>query len=272
MGKFDINSLMNNHSKSESEKPASFFKIEIINIHKIIPSKNNFYSVADIADLKSSIELIGLQHNLVVRSLKDESPSYKGLELYELISGERRYAALRQLADEGRTEFANVPCKIFRSIDDMEAELQLILANSTARRLSDYELCHQAKRLNELLTELKASGIELKGRRREAVAGLMNTSETQVARYDSINKNLITELKEAFKKEAIGVTVAYYLSQSTNEQQTEALEKHKSGISLNLENIKDIVFSPPKPSPAKEEIETKQESEETNNKNLLIKL
>ena len=241
MGKFNLAGLINEQSKNEGD--AFAFKIEPLDIEQIEPSKMNFYTVDDVAELKASIELYGIQQNLVVRKQAD------GLK-YELLSGERRYTAIKQLVAEGKEGFRRVPCKIIKSIDDMQAELQLIFANSTARRLSDYELAHQAKRLNVLLIDLKKSGFKFTGKKREIVAELMKVSESQINRYDSINKNLSPELKEKFKREEINVTTAYELSKLNEEQQSEALEEHQSGAPLTPEAVKqkrEAALPPPKP-------------------------
>ena len=50
------------------------------------------------------------------------------------------------------------------------AELQLILANSTARVLSNAEISKQAERMEVLLYQLKEEGYEFPGRMRDQVA------------------------------------------------------------------------------------------------------
>ena len=136
--KFNLNQLMNDKSKPEG-KEAIAFKIEPIPIESIQPSAMNKYNISDIAELKASIELVGLQQNLVVRQTEDTTG-------YELISGHRRLQALTELYAEGHTEFSKIPCKIEKYTDDIQAELQLIFANSTARQLTDFEKTYQAGR------------------------------------------------------------------------------------------------------------------------------
>jgi len=241
---FDVKNLMNSQSKNESSKENAYaFKIEILHIDQIEPSKLNFYSVNDVADLKASIELIGLQQNLVVRKKT-------GCLKYELTSGERRYTALKQLVSEGKEGFAHVPCKIVKSIDDIQAELQLIFANSTARKLTDYEHAHQAQRLKELL-----SGYKIKGRKRDAVAKLLQVSASQVARYDSINNNLSAELMAEFRAGNINVTTAFEASRLDDEHQAEILEEHKGGKPITPEKVKErreAVARPQTPEPKSE--------------------
>ena len=216
MSKFNLSQLMN----VESKKQSVAFKIDHIPIEKLNPSEMNKYTVHDVAELKASIELMGLQQNLLVRERENG---------FEVISGHRRLKAMKALYAEGNEQFNRIPCKIMKSMDDIQAELQLILANSTARELTDAEKTYQAARLQELLTDLKKSGIQFTGRKRDIVADLMKVSPAQVGRMDSINKKLTPELKEEFSKENINFTTAYELSRLPEEQQQEAAQEYKEG-------------------------------------------
>lgn len=213
MSKFNLGQLMS----AESKKQSVAFKIEQIPLDRIYPSKKNLYNVDDVEKLKASIELIGLQQNLVVRSLDNGA--------YELISGHRRLKAMQELHGEGNNDFAKAPCKVVISENDIQAELQLILANSTARILTDAEKTQQAARLNELLQTLQNSGLQLSGRKREIIAEWMGVSSAQVQRMDSINKNLMPQLKEEFAKENINITTAYEMSRLPQEQQEEVIQE-----------------------------------------------
>lgn len=220
MSKFNLSQLMN----TESKKQIVAFKIEHIPLDNILPSPKNNYSVDDVSELKSSIELLGLQQNLVVR-IKDDGA-------YELISGHRRLKAMQELRNEGNKDFEKAPCKIVKSTDDIQVELQLILANSTTRVLTDAEKTKQAARLHELLQELQNSGNQLKGRKREIVAQLMGVSSSQVQRMDSINKKLAPELKEAFSEGEINITAAYEMSRLPEETQKEVVQEYREGKPL----------------------------------------
>lgn len=237
---------MNDKSKAENSTDTIAFKIENIQIDKIKPSEMNKYTVDDIEDLKSSIELIGLQQNLVVRPNQDET--------YELISGHRRYKAIKELYDAGDESFKKIPCKVIKSTDDIQAELQLILANSTARVLTDYEKTYQAGRLKEILEELKKSGYKIAGRKREIVAGLLKVSASQVGIMESINKNLTPELKDKFKDKEINITKAYELSRKTEEEQKEVLEEYKESKEKTLSQKETAIKSEKKKHEEKEEL------------------
>ena len=217
MSKFNLSQLMSDTSKKESIA----FKIDHIQIDSYIPSEMNKYSVDDVTELKASIELMGLQQNLLVRIQQDGT--------YEVISGHRRLKAMQELHAAGNEQFEKVPCKVIKTTDDIQVELQLLLANSTARELTDYEKTYQAARLQELLQDLKKSGYQFTGRKREIVAQLMGVSSSQVSRMDSINNKLSPELKEEFSEGNINITTAYELSRLPEEKQQEVAAEHKGG-------------------------------------------
>lgn len=249
MSKFNLSQLMN----TESKKQSVAFKIEHITIDHIQPSPKNNYSVDDVAELKASIELLGLQQNLVVR--------IKGDSTYELISGHRRLKAMQELYSEGHNDFAKIPCKIVKSTDDIQAELQLILANSTTRVLTDAEKTQQAARLHELLQKLQNSGYQLTGRKREIVAQLMGVSSAQVQRMDSINKKLTPELKEEFSDGNINITTAYELSRLPEEKQQEVLVEQREESkpltpAIAKEKRQEVIESRQKEKPMTHELDS----------------
>lgn len=227
MSKFNLSQLLNDKSK-ESEGMA--FKIELIAIDKLRPSEMNKYNVQDVTELKGSIELMGLQQNLLVRAAGDG---------YEVISGHRRLKAMKELHAEGNEQYKRVPCKVIKTVNDVQAELQLLLANSTTRELTDYEKVYQSERLQVLLKELKSSGYKFTGRTRQIVADMMGVSSSQVGRMDSINKKLVPELKEEFKEGNINITAAYEFSRLPTEQQKEILEEKAEGESLKPNDAKE---------------------------------
>ncbi|WP_193768858.1 ParB/RepB/Spo0J family partition protein [Metasolibacillus meyeri] len=221
---FNINQLMNDKSKDAARKDGATFKIEHIDIGRLKPSKMNAYTVNDVTELKASIELQGLQQNLVVRKTDGGD--------FEVISGHRRLKAMQELFTEGNKQFGKVPCKVSVPLDDLQAELELILANATARELTDYEKTYQSTRLQELLTEMRKSGYPIKGRKREIVAEWLGVSSSQIQHMDSINKKLTPALKEEFKAENINITTAYELSRLPEEKQQEVVQEYKEGKAL----------------------------------------
>lgn len=230
MGKFNLNQLLNSASTNgaadseESRRPP--LKVIPIKLDNLTPSKNNFYSVDNVDELKTSIEIFGVLQNLTVKPLDNG--------MYEIISGHRRYKACKELVAEGKTEFEYIPCGIQSERDEIKENIILIMANSTTRELSDYEKMKQAEELRKNFEILKKRE-NLPGRVRDLVADALNTSATQIGRLNAIENNLSPEFKEEFKDGKIGVSAAYELSGMSKEKQAAAFEKYKEkgGVSTN---------------------------------------
>ncbi|MBD7914228.1 ParB N-terminal domain-containing protein [Clostridium sp. Sa3CUN1] len=230
---FNMMDLLNNNSRATQDKVESIskFKTIQINIDDLVPSRNNFYSIEEggIKELKDSIELLGLQQNLVVNKLENGK--------YEIIAGHRRYMAMKMLYEEGNQNFKSIPCKVEED-DNIKNELRLIITNSTTRELSDWEKIHQASKLKELLIEYKKRE-KIPGRVRDIVANILNVSATQIARMESISKNLIEEFKEELKEDKVNFSSAYEISKLDKEKQKEIYEDNKENNSnITIKGIK----------------------------------
>lgn len=232
MGKFNLNQLLNNASMAESGAAGSEetrrppLKVVSLNIHDLVPSSGNFYSVESIEELKTSIELFGVMQNLTVKPLDNGK--------YEIISGHRRHKACMELVAEGKSEFEYVPCGIQAERDEIKERILLIMTNSTARELTDWEKMKQAEELRKNFEELKKRE-NLPGRVRDLVAEALGTSSTQIARLSAIDNNLTPEFKEEYKEGRIGTSAAYELSGMSEEQQKQAFSEYqeKGGVSIN---------------------------------------
>jgi len=233
--KFSLRDLMNSKSTADTEaqgrraailSPGSDgnWDIRQIPLEQIMPNKHNEYGIRDIEELAESIEEVGLLHNLVVR----EQESGK----YELISGERRFRALRHLYNSGHDEWKTAPCKIESESGDAMAELQLLIANIQTRDLTDYEKVYQAQRAKQLLLDMKKSGHKFKGRTRENVALLLGVSTAQIGRIESIYNHLCPDFMEEFKGGTIGISTAYELSCLDRVEQETAFNAYKQKLSL----------------------------------------
>ncbi|NFL34453.1 ParB/RepB/Spo0J family partition protein [Clostridium botulinum] len=175
-----------------------------LDINSLVPSKNNFYGIREIEELAASIKENGLMHNLVVRDICNGT--------YEIISGERRYTALKKLGYE------KVPCQI-RDINDLDAELMLIHANLEQRELTPTEKMEGIKRLENIYKQKRKNGEKLEGKTRDLIGKDLGLSGVQVGRYKKVDKDLIPELKEKLDKEDITLTQAHTLSSLTKEEQ-----------------------------------------------------
>ncbi len=227
MSKFNMNSLMNDKSKKEID--TNTYKVIYINIKDIHISENNFYKTDDITELKESIELVGLRQHIEV---------WDNNGTYEIISGHRRFKALKELCSEGKKEFEKIPCRVVECTET-EAEIQLIFGNSVNRELTDYEKMFQLSRMKELLEKWQNEGEKIPGRKRDIIAEKLNMSKSQVGRLESIENNLSDDLKEEFKKENINLTTAVELSKLDKEKQVEQLKKIQIGEKVTAKTVID---------------------------------
>ncbi len=161
-------------------------QIEYIDIDCIEADPNNFYSLDGIDELAGNIELVGLQQPVRLRP-KADTPGR-----YVLISGHRRWTALKLLVGEGKDTFRQVPSIVEQNAGSTALqELKLIYANSATRDLSPADLSKQAERVEALLYQLKEEGVEFPGRMRDHVAEACKVSAAKLARLKVIQEKLV---------------------------------------------------------------------------------
>ena len=219
---FDITSLMSDASRQASERPK--YEAVRLPIGKLYPDPANakIYSVDSIEELADSIELAGgVLHNLVVRE-----PDADGR--YQIISGERRWTACKHLVERGKEQYSEVGCLIEHVHDEDTLQLMLVLANSTARQLSDAEKMRQAEALTTTLTRMRKEG-KVKGRVRDLVGKMLKTTSGQLARYHAIQANLQGGLRDRFERGEVGVSVAYEASKLDKAGQDAIDQKAEQG-------------------------------------------
>lgn len=214
-----LSSISKNTEKVNTLEAKDSFKIEYIDIDKIIRNEKNFYEITDIDELAEDILLNGLNHNLVVKKVENN--------LYKLISGERRYTALKSLVKSGESKFKYVPCKI-SNLNEVDSEIILIQSNAQSRELSEVEKLKQVQRLTELYSIKKKNG-ETVGRIRNLISKDTGLSPTQIGRYSSINNNLIPELRELLNEGELSVA---------NASEFSTLSEDNQNIILNIVNNK----------------------------------
>ena len=194
-------------------------QLQYIDIDQLDANEANFYAVdvSKLDTLADSIAMDGLQQPLVV------TPGQDGR--YTVISGHRRRAAIRKLVEEdSREDLRRVPCLVRVYQTKALAELQLIMANSTARVLSSAEVMHQAKRMEDLLYQLKEEGYSFPGRMRDQVAEACQVSASKLARLKVIRDKLIDHWMDKFEAGEISEDVAYTVAQMGRDYQTSLVE------------------------------------------------
>jgi len=204
------------------------FVITDIDIDDLIPSEDNFYSLTDIESLKDNVEEFGLQQNLTVMRRPDKK--------YEIISGHRRHEACRLLVKEGKKKFSWLPCRIIPTMSDTVKNILLITMNSETRKKTSAEITEEIERLKILYTDYKKENPEFKGRIRETIAENMGMSVANVGRHEKISKNLIPEVKEAYKGNDINFAAANELSGLSAEDQKAVYEE--TGGKVTVKDVK----------------------------------
>ena len=267
MGKFNLNQILNDASKraapggggqtAPASRPAT---IERLSVFDLVPSEDNFYSMNDIEELKSKIELAGkVLQNFIVVPL--------GGGKYKVISGHRRRAACISLVEEGKPEFEFVPCTVEADEEDAEVqaireEIMLIAANSQ-REKSAWDKIEEARRTRALLERIKQQE-KLPGDMRKLVAQTLNTSPAQIGRFDAITRNLCPAFMEELKADRINISTAYELSGLSAEDQAAAFEQFRETGEISIKAARERKQDPPPAAevPAAEHEEQKAERDE----------
>lgn len=247
-GKFNLNQILSDASKAvadgERSKHRREGELRKISIFDLVPSEENFYSMKEIDELKTAIEIAGkVLQNLVVVPL--------GGGKYKIISGHRRRLASLALVEEGKMQYEFVMCDVEPSEEAVEDEqirdgLMLIVTNSQ-REKTVWDKIQEVRYLREVLKKARTSpkyaaalqqiaatvfgGTEVQADgTRDFIAKVLHTSTTQIGRYDAIIRNLCPEFTEEVKEDHINVSTAYELSGlSKEEQQAAFMEYQKSG-------------------------------------------
>ena len=262
MGKFNLNQILNDASKraapggggqtAPASRPA---EIERLSVFDLVPSEDNFYSMNDIEELKSKIELAGkVLQNFIVVPL--------GGGKYKVISGHRRRAACISLVEEGKPEYEFVPCTVEADEEDAEVqaireEIMLIAANSQ-REKTAWDKIEEARRTRALLERIKQQE-KLPGDMRKLVAQTLNTSPAQIGRFDAITRNLCPAFMEELKADRINISTAYELSGLSAEDQAAAFEQFRETGEISIKAARERKQDPP---PAAEVPEAEHEEPE----------
>lgn len=220
---------LGDYLKTDGASELNTEQIVKIDLDRIDPDPNNFYSLEGIDELAANIELVGLLDALRVRP--------QG-ERFVIVSGHRRRAACMLIRDGGNPMFDNgLPCIIeLGEAGETMRELRMIFANSSTRVMSSAEISKQAERVTELLYQLKEQGVDFPGRMREHVAQACQVSESKLARLHAIRKNLIDVYRLSFDAGKLTESNAYLLSRESQTTQRGVFTRigpTASGLTVN---------------------------------------
>lgn len=219
--------LSNDEISKEKEQS---FRIEKIDINNIIPNIKNKYSIQGIEELKFSILHNGLKQNLEVKDNGDGT--------YSLLSGERRYTALKELVEEGNDKFRLIPCLItdlersssfldnngneILTTEDKE-DLAIVTTNSENREFTDSDRAFQVSTLKRIYKKLSDSGVKLPGKMSQLIAEQLDISKATVERLMYVEQHGTDELKQKLENNEISIGAASEVAHLSPAQQKEVL-------------------------------------------------
>ena len=222
------------------------FNLKIIPIDKIRPNPKNDYPIEDIKQLAESVKKT-LIHPLNVVTIQGDS-SYD----YELLSGERRYTAIKYLLEQGDDTYKiGIPCKVKNGdvLDAIDQEILLIEANELEREKDAARRRKKIERLQELYRmkmqnsspeDSEKQDLSIKEQEKlvtKAAAEKLGISERQIRKYNTVNEKLIPELQQIFDASGIPLNdAAVYANMDEAAQQT-ILQIMKQNDSLSKDKI-----------------------------------
>jgi ParB family chromosome partitioning protein len=225
---------------SAQMKAADDYKVVFIALDDIVPNEQNEgFSMEDIDELALSIREVGLEQNLVVIPFEGK---------YKLITGHRRFEALKRLVADGIEKWKNAPCivkdfaKIELPLDDATKELYaMATTNAEVRDNTHADRVKLMDMLSTVYDTLKANGYEGLGKRRDFIAERLKVSPALVQQYTYIENNLADEtLKELFTDNNLPLTVATEIAHLSPSAQTKLVDAYVNSDEpeLSVEAVK----------------------------------
>ncbi|MEE0110829.1 MAG: ParB N-terminal domain-containing protein [Oscillospiraceae bacterium] len=204
--------------------PSGKFRTKDIPINQLYRNAGNFYAIVEIEELAGMILTSGLLENLTV--VYDPGPDGQ----YRIVSGERRWEALKLLVSRGYSEFDVATCCIRPKRSQEEETVDLIAANSQ-RVKSITDQLQEYTTLKRTLETMRANGQTIggydleSGRLRDTIAAILDKSPTKIAQIERISTHLIPELKELLDTSSLKFSAAYQLAGLPEEEQLAAYDR-----------------------------------------------
>lgn len=228
MAKFGINDIMDIKGKSSDTDGANEYKEIWLNPYEVKPSDSNFYAQENIEELADSFLAVGQQQPTVLGRVDGQ---------FWIVSGHRRNRANILNIERGHKEYQQVRY-LYKDMTQSMLELSLLMGNAYNRELTAWEKTQQAKRLKEaLMRAKKEDGLEIPGKLRDIVAGLMNESSSNIAKMESITHNAVQEIQDQFKNGNIGISAAYEAAKLSPEEQKAVAKKTAEGKTVSVKEI-----------------------------------
>lgn len=204
--------------------PSGKFRTKDLQIDQLYRNDANFYAIVDVEELAGHILMAGLLENLTVVYEPCDCGQYR------IVSGERRWEALKLLVSQGHTEFAVATCNVRTKRSAEEETIDLIVANSQ-RVKSVADQLQEYTALKTTLERMRANGQQLdgydltSGRLRDVIAAVLGKSATKIGQLERINGHLIPELRAVLDSGGLKFSAAYKLAGMDAETQRDAYQR-----------------------------------------------
>ena len=193
-----------------------------VSLSQLVPSKGNPRKLFDdtaLEGLAASIRTDGLLQNLVVRPLRGKR--------FAIISGERRYRALKLLEERGDLpEDFTVPVEVRGKLTKEDA---LRLATVENLQRADLTPLEQTAALTTLVKD---------GEKLEDLVAQTGLSATTIKRRLALN-GLCREARDALERGALSLALAEALTLGTEDAQRDLLDDMEHRPGLDAEDIRD---------------------------------
>lgn len=204
--------------------PSGKFRTKDLPIDQLYRNQDNFYGIVEVEELAGMILTSGLLENLAV--VYDPTPEGQ----YRIVSGERRWEALKLLVSRGHKEFTVATCNI-RAKRSHEEEMVALIAANSQRVKSIPDQIMEYKTMKATLETMKATGQTLEGydlesgKLRPVIADILRKSETKLAQIERIDTHLIPELRALLDTGSLKFSAAYALAGKDEDDQRAAYQR-----------------------------------------------
>lgn len=216
-------------SEASKAVAAGTFRVQHIPIEALRPNdEEHGFSLEGIDELAESIADVGLEQNLVVEDRGDGT--------YNILTGRRRYYAIKKLLEQGSTKYKTVPCVVKR-LEDIDLPLSdelkrvyaIVTTNAEQRKPTAADTAEMIRKLNTVYDALEAAGCKPKGRRRDYIASELGISTGTVGMYDTIENSGDEELLEAVASGRTGIKEALELLKSKQGKEKKKPRRRNNG-------------------------------------------
>lgn len=159
-------------------------------------SEQNSFSMDDVEEMKSSIKSVGLLTPLTVVGPNEDS-------IYTIISGHRRFRAIKELIEEGYYGLSTIPCLLYGNKEDtknfLKQKLLIEIANIESRDITHDERERHRLAIVEIVMEMVKDEDWKSAEVVRQLASYMKVSRRYAAMYKQVFENASDVLLEYFK-------------------------------------------------------------------------